>query len=192
MYKILKIKIRSYFLAKFRRLSISKMSSSDSEDSYQFGYYSVSQYENQAGPPLIKKKSRLIAAVVQNQVEILRNLLDSPRWYKVRDANGYSLLQIAIFRDNVEVFDYLLSIPNFPLEFKNKKGQTALIFALGSHEFRGIYVWMREHFAYELIKKGACIDEESFQGQNALHAALLNSYFRTAKLIIQRGADMTI
>ncbi|XP_063903549.1 uncharacterized protein LOC135122981 isoform X2 [Zophobas morio] len=71
------------------------MSSSDSDDSYSHDEYWLNDYEEGNGPPLIKKKSRLICAVLHNQVEILRDLLDSPKWYNVHDSWGYSLLQIA-------------------------------------------------------------------------------------------------
>ncbi|XP_063903957.1 uncharacterized protein LOC135123335 isoform X2 [Zophobas morio] len=142
------------------------MSSSDSEDNYNFYDYCERRFyfrrhRNGAGPPLIKKKSRIISAVVQNQVEALSELLDSPRWYNVRDVNGNGLLHIAIHQDNIEVFDYLLSIPDFPLDSKNKKGQSALIIALHDHSYR--QAWMLEHFAYELVKKGARIDEDDYE-----------------------------
>ncbi|KAJ3647030.1 hypothetical protein Zmor_024579 [Zophobas morio] len=165
------------------------MSSSDSEDSYNYDHYHLGVYAYE-GPPLIKKKSRLIAAVVQNQADILRDLLDSPKWYNVRDALGYNLLQIAILRDNIEVFDYMLSIPNFPLEFVNKEGQTALVVALDG--FVNNDVWMREHFAYELIKKGACINKICFNDNTPLHCALERCYYKAAKLLIQRGADVNL
>ncbi|XP_063903951.1 uncharacterized protein LOC135123332 isoform X5 [Zophobas morio] len=118
------------------------MSSSDSEvsdNSVEYEHYGLEFYEDQydddpQGPPLIKTKCRLIAAVVQNQVGVLSDLLDSPRWYNVRDSCGYSLLQIAILTDNTEVFDYMLSIPDFPLDFVNREGQTALVLALDCYE----------------------------------------------------------
>ncbi|KAJ3647034.1 hypothetical protein Zmor_024583 [Zophobas morio] len=136
----------------------------------------------------IKKKDRLIAAAKQNQVSVLSVLLDSPRWYNVRDYWGNSLLQVAILRDNIEVFDYMLSIPDFPLEFVNKEGQTALVVALECYVGNG--AWMKEHFAYELIKKGACIDKVCVQGDTPYHRTLDRGYYRAAKLLIEQGADV--
>ncbi|XP_063903949.1 uncharacterized protein LOC135123332 isoform X3 [Zophobas morio] len=82
----------------------------------------------------------------------------------------------------------MLSIPDFPLEFVNKEGQTALVVALDCYVSNDI--WMKEHFAYELIKKGACIDKVCFQGDTPLHRALDRSHYRAAKLLIERGADV--
>ncbi|KAJ3647036.1 hypothetical protein Zmor_024585 [Zophobas morio] len=164
------------------------MSSSDSDVSFE-NYYLESYEDGNDGPPLIKTKCRLIAAVVQNQVGVLSDLLDSPRWYNVRDSCGYSLLQIAILTDNTEVFDYMLSIPDFPLDFVNREGQTALVLALDCY-VSNIDTWTKEHFAYELIKKGACIDKVYFEGDTPLHCALDRDYFRAAKLLIERGADI--
>ncbi|XP_063903963.1 poly [ADP-ribose] polymerase tankyrase-like isoform X3 [Zophobas morio] len=134
------------------------------------------------------KKSRIIAAVLHKQVEILKELLDSPKCYRVRDKDGYNLLQLAILQNKIEVFDYLLSIPDFPVDFVNEKGQTALVFALN----RSCPYDLSEHFSYELIKKGACIDKVCSKGNTLLHFAIDSCWYKTAKLLIQRGADMTI
>ncbi|KAJ3617547.1 hypothetical protein MTP99_007260 [Tenebrio molitor] len=69
---------------------------SSSEDSYDYESYCVECYEEYDGPPLIKKRSRLIAALAQNTVDVFKELLDSPRWYNVKDRYGYNLMQIAI------------------------------------------------------------------------------------------------
>ncbi|KAJ3647040.1 hypothetical protein Zmor_024588 [Zophobas morio] len=165
------------------------MSSSDSDLSECENDYFQFNQDEYYSPPLIKKKSRLIATVVQNQVGVLSDLLDSPRWYNVRDYCGYSLLQIAILTDKIEVFDYMLSIPDFPLDFVNEEGQTALVIALDRYVSHND-IWTREHFVYELIKKGACIDNVYFEGGTPLHCALDRGYYRAAKLLIERGADI--
>ncbi|KAJ3647021.1 hypothetical protein Zmor_024572 [Zophobas morio] len=164
------------------------MSSSDSDDSYSHDEYWLRDYEEGNGPPLIKKKSRLISAVLHNQVEILRDLLDSPKWYNVHDSWGYSLLQIAARQERYKSFKYLLSIPDFPFDIVTKQGTTALGVALDSYMYNDI--WREEYFTYELIKKGACIDEVYFQGESPLARALERHYYKSARLLIRRGADV--
>ncbi|XP_063903966.1 uncharacterized protein LOC135123338 isoform X3 [Zophobas morio] len=165
------------------------MSSSDSEDSYDHeDYYRKYCSCDERAPPLIKKKSRLISAAAHGQLEIFSDLLDSPKWYNVRDVSGNNLLQIAVIQERIKVFDYLLSIPDFPLDFKNKEGETALALALDDAANNDI--WRDEYITYELIKKGACIDEVCFEGYSPLHRAIERQYHKSAKLLIERGADV--
>ncbi|KAJ3647019.1 hypothetical protein Zmor_024570 [Zophobas morio] len=133
---------------------------------------------------MIKKKSRLICAVLHNQAEIL----DSPKWYNVHESWGYSLLQIAALQERYKSFKYLLPIPDFPFDIVTKRGTTALGVALDSYMDNDI--WREEYFTYELIKKGACIDEVYFQGESPLPRALERHYYKSARLLIRRGANV--
>ncbi|XP_063903953.1 uncharacterized protein LOC135123333 isoform X2 [Zophobas morio] len=83
----------------------------------------------------------------------------------------------------------MLSIPDFPIEFVNREGLTALVVALDCFVSNND-TWMREHFAYELIKKGASIDRVYFHGDTPLHRTLDRGYYKAAKLLIERGADV--
>ncbi|KAJ3625016.1 hypothetical protein MTP99_018597 [Tenebrio molitor] len=137
---------------------------SSSEDSYEYETYSLEFYEEGDGPPLIKKRSRLIAALVQNTVDVFKELLDSPRWYNVKDHYGYNLMQIAIMQENEEIFDYLMSLDDYPLEFVNEYGETALTLSLTG--FVNNDNWMGDHFALELIKKGANVQDYQIKMPN--------------------------
>ncbi|RZC38524.1 Ank 4 domain containing protein, partial [Asbolus verrucosus] len=141
---------------------------SSSEDAYEYECYELDSYRELEGPPLvtkltkpnlkititfqIKKRSRLLMTVVQNDVETLRELLDSPKWYKVKDKYGYGLLHIAVLRENKEVFDYLLSIKDFPLEAVDNN-MTALVIALSGFVSNDIFMnpLIRDHKGFTAL-----------------------------------------
>jgi hypothetical protein len=89
-----------------------------------------------------------------------------------------------------EIFDYLLSLDDYPLEFVNKYGQTALTLSLTSNVVYDI--WMGDHFAIELIRKGANIQGISSEGDTFLHCALDREFIKVAILLIERGIDVNI
>ncbi|RZC35546.1 Ankyrin repeat domain containing protein, partial [Asbolus verrucosus] len=138
----------------------------------------------------IKKTSRLLRAAAKNDVETLRELLDSPKWYKVRDKFGYGLLHIAVKENKKEVFDYLLSIKDFPLEAVNHNNLTALGVVLSG--FLGNNVFMSDYFSLELIKKGAELHHICFDGNTLLHCAFYKNFIEVAKLLIEKGVDLNI
>ncbi|EFA02979.1 uncharacterized protein LOC103314941 [Tribolium castaneum] len=160
------------------------MSSDVSQDEYEYVQYNTEFYEEEEGPPLIKKRSRLICAVVQNNVDLLRDLLDSPKWYTVEDSMGYNLLQIAVLQERREVFDYMLSIPDFPFGALNRDGETALDVAVTC--FVSNDIWIDGYFARELIKKGVFTTRHEFLLQNAIERSLTE----VAKALIEKGVDV--
>lgn len=94
-----------------------------------------------------------------------------------------------MFTFSCEVFDYLLSLPDYPIEFEND-GETALMISLTG--FVSNDIWMREHFAYELIKKGACFDKIARDDRTLFHHALERSFGKVAKLLLEKGFDINL
>ncbi|KAJ3646901.1 hypothetical protein Zmor_024461 [Zophobas morio] len=137
----------------------------------------------------VNKSAALIAAVVQNDVDSLKYFSNCTDWYKIDNPeDGNSLLQIGIIYQKKEVCDYLLSLPDFPLDHENNDHLTALGLALrGKGEFC-------DHISYELIKRGASlpsVDTVSFRdGFTLLHHALEKSLVKVSKLLMELGYDV--
>ncbi|KAJ3646900.1 hypothetical protein Zmor_024461 [Zophobas morio] len=137
----------------------------------------------------VNKSAALIAAVVQNEVDSLKYFSNCTDWYKIDNPeDGNSLLQIGIIHQKKEVCDYLLSLPDFPLDHENNDHLTALALALrGNGEFC-------DHISYELIKRGASVpsvNTVSFKdGFTLLHHALEKSLVKVSKLLMELGYDV--
>jgi ankyrin repeat protein len=69
-------------------------------------------------------------------------------------------------------------------------GETALTLSLTSYVIYDI--WMGDHFAIELIRKGANIQGVSSEGDTLLHCALDREFIKVAILLIERGIDVNI
>ncbi|KAJ3646906.1 hypothetical protein Zmor_024466 [Zophobas morio] len=134
----------------------------------------------------VNKSAALIAAVVQNEVDSLKYFSNCTDWYKIDNPeDGNSLLQIGIIHQNKEVCDYLLSLPDFPLDHENNDHLTALALALrGKGEFC-------DHISYELIKRGASVNTVSLEdGATLLHHSLNKSLVKVSKLLMELGYDV--
>ncbi|KAH0817028.1 hypothetical protein GEV33_005763 [Tenebrio molitor] len=129
-----------------------------------------------------QKKYLLIASVVQNKIAILRKHLNSVKWYKTVFRRGSNLLQIAIICGRREIFDYLLTIPNFPLDLGIQK---ALDRAPSNSSDE-----LHEYFILELIKKGADINNSRFDEDTVLHFVIENSFLKLAKYLMEKGFDV--
>ncbi|KAJ3646891.1 hypothetical protein Zmor_024456 [Zophobas morio] len=137
-------------------------------------------------PLLVNRSAALIAAVVQNEVNSLKYFSNCTDWYKIDNSeDGNSLLQIGIMHQKKEVCDYLLSLPDFPLDHENNDHLTALALALrGNGEFC-------DHISYELIKRGASVNTVSLEdGVTLLHHSLNKSLVKVSKLLMERGYDV--
>ncbi|XP_044252307.1 uncharacterized protein LOC123003555 [Tribolium madens] len=125
----------------------------------------------------------LIAAVVQNNVEFFKNLELLPEFLQaIKDRDGNNLLQIAIIRQNREIFDYILSLKLVPLEHLNEDGETALSLAFSSSEY----------FANSLIKNGAqiALPPTIEKNESCLHFVVRKGFFKVAKFLIEKGVDV--
>lgn len=101
---------------------------------------------------------------------------------------------LLLFTFSYEVFEYLLSLPDYPIESVNFAQETALMISLTHYvgNNNNSMKQIDEHFAYELIKKGACIDQITGRGYTFLHQALERRYVRVAKLLIEKGVDVNV
>ncbi|RZC27681.1 Ankyrin repeat domain containing protein, partial [Asbolus verrucosus] len=146
--------------------------------------YTTQNYGQDERPPLISKKSRIIFAVVGGDVEALESLLDSPRWYNVRDQSGHDLLQIAILLYKRQVFNFLLSLEGYPFDAVDKRGLTPLHVAVTvGHR--------KEYFAMKLIRKGADVHATSKSGDTPLHYAIYRDCnLKIVEFLIINGADI--
>jgi hypothetical protein len=81
-----------------------------------------------------------------------------------------------------------MSLDDYPLEFVNKYGETALTLSLTG--FVNNDIWMGDHFALELIKKGANVQGISSEGDTLLHCALQRRFMKVAILLIEKGVDV--
>ncbi|KYB27168.1 uncharacterized protein LOC103313096 [Tribolium castaneum] len=159
-----------------------------SEDEYDYRDYIAEFADEKVGPPLIAKKSRLIAAAVQGNVDIIRDLLDSPKWYHVRDNMNRNLLHIAILREQREVFDYILTLPDFPFDAFSTYGETVLDVALTVFgDNYGPRKFVEEYFARELLRKGIFY---TWHENTLLLRAIERSYNEVVVLLIEQGVDV--
>jgi hypothetical protein len=109
----------------------------------------------------------------------------------IRDPSGNNLLQVAVKNKKKEAFDYLLSLPNFPLNGVNDNNETALMMSLSTtREERGVLPPVKKYFAAELIKHGADIHSVNRVGDNLLHMAIMHRDSTSAILLMQRGIDL--
>ncbi|RZC41632.1 Ank 2 domain containing protein, partial [Asbolus verrucosus] len=132
------------------------MSSSGDSD-HDFNDWSSAAPQGE-GPHQIRKKSRIIAAVEQNDVETLKSLLTSPKWYKVRDITGYDILQIAILKRR-----------GADVNAQNDSGETPLVKML--HQLCLNSAILLEGVSL-LIYYGADVSKRNVHGHNAFEVAL--------------------
>lgn len=79
-----------------------------------------------------------------------------------------------------------MSLPDYPLEFENNDGDTALITSLNLD-------WCKnEYYADKLIRKGACVDKITRGGYPLLHLALRKKFLNVSKLLILEGSDVNV
>ncbi|XP_063903584.1 uncharacterized protein LOC135123020 [Zophobas morio] len=135
---------------------------------------------------VVNKSAVLIAAVVQNEVDFLKYFSNCTDWSNIKHPeDGNSLLQIGIIHQKKEICDYLMSLPDFPLDHENNDHLTALALALREKDE------FCDHICYELIKRGASVNTVSFKdGVTLLHHALEKSLVKVSKLLMELGYDV--
>lgn len=101
-----------------------------------------------------------------------------------RGKSALVLLNSQINFHRVEIFDYLLSLDDIDVDFRDRLGHTPLLYLAD--------VCFDEYFALELIKKGADVSLTEDSGCNFLHlAAKVNDdNLRVGHLVIKKGVDV--
>ncbi|KAJ3628572.1 hypothetical protein MTP99_015871 [Tenebrio molitor] len=138
--------------------------------------YDLEPYKDKNHLSSIKKTTVLISAVVQNNVAVLKVNLNSSKWYQVKDANGNNLLQIAIILHKKEVFDYLLSLDDYPLRQSRPLKRRRL-----NSSDSGADWYLNDYFASELLKKGVSHDSFRYYKDTLLHYAIRRSFIKVTK-----------
>ncbi|RZC37580.1 uncharacterized protein BDFB_013152 [Asbolus verrucosus] len=123
-----------------------------------------------------------ISAVIENDVHRLKLLLESGKSANINDNNGNTPLHIAVLKDKVKVFDYLLGLDDVRIDAENFDGVTPLAMAL---------ICANEYFALELIRKGADVNVARNTGYTPLHYSVSNT-LKVAQALILEGAEINV
>ncbi|RZB39003.1 uncharacterized protein BDFB_008577 [Asbolus verrucosus] len=87
-----------------------------------------------------------------------------------------------------EVFDFLLSLHDYPLNAVNDANETALLISLTAYTDKNEYI--NDYFASRLIKAGASISSLNTEGNMLLHCALERNFLKVAELLVENGAGL--
>ncbi|XP_044272720.1 uncharacterized protein LOC123016408 isoform X2 [Tribolium madens] len=132
-----------------------------------------------------RESNPLFRAVLSDNLAELQALVESGHPVNIQNAKGCSLLNFAMRRKRVEIFDYLLSLDEIDVDFRDRMDQSPLLYLAG--------VCFDEYFALELIRKGADIHSVDDSGFSFLHLAArayCDDNLRVGQLIIEQGADV--
>ena len=122
--------------------------------------------------------SKFLQACEENQVSLVRNILDrkdtKPRLDSITDDNGWTGLHYATFNGSLEVGRILLA-REFDVDCPSDGGITSL--HLASQEGHG-------EFVKELLRKGANVHIQDNDGFQAMHHACLYDHTNVVEILI--------
>ncbi|KYB26121.1 ankyrin-3 isoform X1 [Tribolium castaneum] len=137
--------------------------------------------------PLQRENNPLFRAVLSDNLAELQTLVESGHRVNTKNAKGCSLLNFAMRRKRVEIFDYLLSLDQIDVDYRDRMHQSPLLYLAG--------VCFDEYFALELLKKGADVNLTDDSGFSFLHLAArayCDDNLRVGQLVIDKGADVDL
>ena len=124
----------------------------------------------------------LMSAVVANNVQQVRDLLDAHAPVNGKDKRGWTALMVAA-RDNRPTLVRLLLAHGAEVNARNTEGETALIHA-ADHNHPGIVQLLLDH--------GAAIDTKSDLGWTALMYAASKGHRLTVETLLSEGANAKV
>ncbi|CAG9853684.1 unnamed protein product [Phyllotreta striolata] len=185
------------------------MDFSDSED--ELYPIRVSHFEGALvyNDPLLL--SGVLRAVVEENVEKIRELVSQGHSLNINDNNGNTPLHIAVLKNCLQIVQYLVNHEDVRINTRNFQGQTALFCAvrLGYYELskllieKGANVNLPDNeevtplhksvqfpdIAHLLIKNGANINVVDYSDDTPLHDAVAEKCLETVCMLLYYGAD---
>jgi hypothetical protein len=124
----------------------------------------------------------LMRAIEEDDVDEVRQLLDSEADINAQDEHGVTALMLAVQKDDLDQV-WLLLDNGADVNMRKESGFTALMFSLSCEE---VYI------ARLLLDKGANINTQVNDGRTPLSCAVQNVTFNYVQLLLAKGADPNI
>jgi ankyrin repeat protein len=124
-------------------------------------------------------RTPLLLAVVAKQAALVRFLLEKGADLEAEDDDGRTALLCAVMGGDEQLAEFLVDQGACLHAADNKYERTALLWA----SRRNIPTLVKL-----LLKKGACIDDEDYDGQTSLSLAARYGYDRVVHLLVENGA----
>ncbi|XP_018571754.1 ankyrin repeat and SOCS box protein 14-like [Anoplophora glabripennis] len=121
----------------------------------------------------------VLRAVVEENLEKVKQLIESGKSVNINDNNGNTPLHIAVIKNNLEILEYLLSRDDLVVNVRNFKGETPLYYAVRMGRLQS---------ATKLIQAGANVNLPNYEDVTPLHVSV--SYPEVAHLLILYGAKI--
>lgn len=139
--------------------------------------------------------SPLNIAVHYSRPGIVQLLIDNgARVNSIHKALNNTNLMSAAFEGKLHILEILLPKVN-NINFQNKDGLTALMYASGGHCNSPNYSWRREDFRkilHLLIKRGVNLNLRNKEGRTAMMEAAFWGHSDLVKILLEAGTDKTI
>lgn len=124
----------------------------------------------------------LISAVENNQIKIVKTLIDHGAEIDVKDPDGNHVLLLAIQKNYMRIAQLLLNkVAN--VDIRNLRGETALIISASSG---------KKEIVGALINKGADVNAKDKNGLTAMYRALLQGHKEVVQLLLENRAEVNI
>ncbi|XP_028618338.1 ankyrin repeat domain-containing protein 53 [Grammomys surdaster] len=133
---------------------------------------------------VIATYSEFFAASVGN-VDWLRFCVNPERKEIIVDDKGFTAIHFAAQKCQLSCLKVLIEDYKFPVDLPTNKGQTPLHLVIHKNNKSDILPCIDY-----LLKKGAAINSQTYNGSTPLHLASCNGLLGCAKLLVQSGADL--
>ncbi|KAJ8951197.1 hypothetical protein NQ314_007698 [Rhamnusium bicolor] len=155
--------------------------------------------------------SGVLRAVVEEDLQKVKFMVDSGKSVNINDNNGNTPLHVAVIKNNLEIIDFLLAQDDIVVNIRNFRGETPLFQAVRNGRFEstqkliriGANVNLPNHeevtplhvsvthteLAHLLILHGAHIDAIDYSGDTPLHDATAEGCLETVCMLLYYNAD---
>ncbi|CAH1104618.1 unnamed protein product [Psylliodes chrysocephalus] len=171
----------------------------------------ITEYQSSAGYNDPLQSNGVLQAIEEENLEKIEELVSTGHSLNISYKNGNTPLHIAIIKNNIQIFRYLLAQDDIRINTRNSQGQTPLFLAVRYGHFESVkhllekganvnLPYNREvtplhesvqypDIAHILIKNGADIDAVDYNNDTPLHNAVVDSCIETVCMLLYYGAD---
>lgn len=116
--------------------------------------------------------------VTNNNIDLVKKLIENGADSSIKDRNGNNLLHIAAQNDAYNIISYLMSRNSMDLDARNENGQTLLELYVTNNKI---------DLVKELIENGADSSTSNSKGNNLLHIAARYGSSELINLLLKKG-----